>query len=354
MKTYRDEAVVLRSLRYGEADRILHLQTRHHGRVSAITKGVRRTRSRLGGRLEPLSQVQVHLHAGSGEMQTLVNADLIASFDAIRADDRRLRVALTGAEAVLRLFPEAEGNERLFDGLVRFLDVVAHDEPQDATAIAFVLKLVALAGWAPQVTSCASCGSPGPLTGYSIAAGGAVCDNCGGAALDPASLAALRELLARPLGEAAAPGEAALARIRKIASETVAEHSGTRLERSGCCRGLVDREGRPGPNEQSGAARAPGVRACSGGDVQPPSDAAKSRKRGGDRRTSQMTGDDLSPHPRRGRSQPSSLCRFATRVRPRIGGFLGSDPAHRTVTEGARIARSARFVRVRVRTMRLL
>ncbi len=168
MKTYRDEAVVLRSLRYGEADRILHLQTRHHGRISAITKGVRRTRSRLGGRLEPLSQVQVHLHAGSGEMQTLVNADLIASFDAIRADDRRLRVALTGAEAVLRLFPEPEGNERLFDGLVRFLDVVAHDEPQDATAIAFVLKLVALAGWAPQVTSCASCGSPGPLTGYSI------------------------------------------------------------------------------------------------------------------------------------------------------------------------------------------
>ena len=162
MKTYRDEAVVLRSLRYGEADRILHLQTRHHGRISAITKGVRRTRSRLGGRLEPLSQVQVHLHAGSGEMQTLVNADLIASFDAIRADERRLKVALTGAEAVLRLFPEPEGNERLFDGLVRFLDVVSHDEPQEATAIAFVLKLVALAGWAPQVTSCASCGSPGP------------------------------------------------------------------------------------------------------------------------------------------------------------------------------------------------
>ena len=233
MKTYRDEAVVLRSLRYGEADRILHLQTRHHGRISAITKGVRRTRSRLGGRLEPLSQVQVHLHAGSGEMQTLVNADLIASFDAIRADERRLRVALTGAEAVLRLFPEPEGNERLFDGLVRFLDVVAHDEPQEATAIAFVLKLVALAGWAPQVTSCASCGSPGPLTGYSISAGGAVCDNCGGAALDPASLAALRELLGRPLGEAAAPGEAALARIRKIASETVAEHSGTRLRTLG-------------------------------------------------------------------------------------------------------------------------
>lgn len=229
MKTYRDEAVVLRSLRYGEADRILHLQTRGHGRVSAITKGVRRTRSRLGGRIEPLSHVHVHLHPGSGEVQTLTNADLVASFDEIRADHRRLQVALTGAEAVLRLFPEAETNDRLFDGLVRFLDVVAHEEPQEATGIAFVFKLVALAGWAPQVASCASCGSPGPLTGYSISAGGAVCDNCGGQALDPASLAALRELLARPLGEAPVPGEAAVARLRRIASETVAEHVGSRL-----------------------------------------------------------------------------------------------------------------------------
>jgi len=229
MKTYRDEAVVLRSLRYGEADRILHLQTRGHGRVSAITKGVRRTRSRLGGRLEPLSHVQVHLHQGSGEVQTLTNADLVASFDQIRADPQRLRVALTGAEAVLRLFPEQEANERLFDGFVRFLDVAAHEPPTEALSIAFVLKLVALAGWAPQVTACASCGSTGPLTGYSISAGGAVCESCGGSALDPASLAALRELLQRPLGEAATPGEAAVARLRRIASETVAEHSGTRL-----------------------------------------------------------------------------------------------------------------------------
>ena len=103
------------------------------------------------------------------------------------------------------------------------------DEPGDALSIAFVLKLVALAGWAPQVTSCASCGSSGPLTGYSITAGGAVCETCGGSALDPASLAALRELLARPLGEAATPGEAAVARLRGIASETVAEHAGARL-----------------------------------------------------------------------------------------------------------------------------
>lgn len=230
MKTYRDEAVVLRSLRYGEADRILHLQTREHGRVSAITKGVRRTRSRLGGRLEPLSHVTVHLHPGSGEVQTLTNADLLASFDEIRAHPERLRVALTGAEAVLRLFPEQEANERLFDGFVRFLDVVEHDPaPGEALSIAFVLKLVALAGWAPQVTACASCGSAGPLTGYSISAGGAVCASCGGSALDPASLAALRELLARPLGEAATPGEAAVARVRRIASETVAEHVGSRL-----------------------------------------------------------------------------------------------------------------------------
>ncbi len=230
MRPYRDEAVVLRSMRFGEADRILHLQTRHHGRVSAIAKGARRTRSRQGARVEPLSHVELRLRPGSGEMQTVNGADLLTSFDEIRADARRLGIALAGAEAVLRLFPEQAGNERLFDGLVRFLGVVAAEEPREDLALGFILKLVALAGWAPHLDACASCGSAGPLTGYSVTAGGAVCASCGGSSLSEAALHALRDLVGRPLGEAGAPPAAALAQVRRIVADSVAEHSGGSLK----------------------------------------------------------------------------------------------------------------------------
>ena len=118
------EAVVLRSFRYGEADRVLHLLTRERGRVGAVAKGVRRTRSRVGGRLEPLSHVEVVLHAGRGELATVGSVELLDSAEAVRGDPYRLGVALVGVEAVTRLFPEPdEPNGALFDGLLRFLAV---------------------------------------------------------------------------------------------------------------------------------------------------------------------------------------------------------------------------------------
>ena len=237
-RTQRSEAIVLRSFRYGEADRVVHLLTREQGRVGAISKGVRRTRSKLGGRLEPLSRVAVLLHRGSGELYTITGADLIESFDPVRADARRLGIALVGVEAVVRLFPEeAAPNERLFDGLVRFLEVVerlplaapAGDPSTDPLALAFCLKLIALAGWAPRLDACASCGEPGPLTGYSVAAGGAVCGACAGFPIDPATVPALGLLLSRPLGEAHTPSPLAMRQVRRIVDETVAEHAGSRL-----------------------------------------------------------------------------------------------------------------------------
>src|SRR5690349_15007509 len=107
-RTYRTEAVVLRSLRFGEADRILHLYTLERGRIGAIAKGVRKTRSRFGARLEPLSHVELMLHEGSGELQTVTGADLLRSHRAVREDRYRLQVGLIGAEAMLRLFVEPE------------------------------------------------------------------------------------------------------------------------------------------------------------------------------------------------------------------------------------------------------
>src|SRR5919199_912777 len=106
-RTYKTEAIVLRSLRFSEADRILHLCTADRGRVGAIAKGVRKTKSRFGARLEPLSHVELLLHEGSGELQTVTGVELLRSHRAAREDPRRLAVGLIGAEAMLRLFPEA-------------------------------------------------------------------------------------------------------------------------------------------------------------------------------------------------------------------------------------------------------
>jgi DNA repair protein RecO (recombination protein O) len=213
-RSYQTEAVVLRSFRLGEADRVLHLYTLAHGRVGAVAKGVRKTKSRFGARLEPLSYVELALHRGTGDLQTVTGVELLRSHHATREDYGRLAVGLIGAEAMLRLFAEEEGNPRAFQALTRFLDVL--DETKTAPAprpeldplvLAFQLKLLWLAGYLPHVTSCAECGGHAPLVGYSPRAGGAVCRACAGPAralgLTSAGIAAIEELLRRPLADAA-------------------------------------------------------------------------------------------------------------------------------------------------------
>src|ERR671916_1325523 len=122
-RAYRTEAVVLRSLRLGEADRVLHLYTLDRGRVGAVAKGIRKTKSRFGARLEPLSHVELMLHQGSGELQTVTGVELIRPHSAAREDSYRLGVGLVGAEAMLRLVVEQEANPRAFAAPKRLLDV---------------------------------------------------------------------------------------------------------------------------------------------------------------------------------------------------------------------------------------
>jgi len=129
-RTYKTQAIVLRSMRFSEADRILHLYTAGRGRIGAIAKGVRKTKSRFGARLEPLSHVELLLHEGRGELQTITGVDLLRSHHAIRESPYRLNAGLVGAEAMLRLFGEPEANERAFTALARFLDLL-DDAPLD-------------------------------------------------------------------------------------------------------------------------------------------------------------------------------------------------------------------------------
>jgi DNA repair protein RecO (recombination protein O) len=194
---------------------VLHLYTLDRGRVGAVAKGIRKTNSRFGARLEPLSHVDVMLHQGSGELQTVTGVDLVRSHHATRDVQYRLGVGLVGAEAMLRLFTEQERNPRAFAALTRFLDLVdelpEHDSRPalDPLALSFQLKLLWLSGYLPHLTSCADCGADDrSLVGYSPRAGGAVCRDCahGELALSPAGISGIENLLARPLAEAAEVG----------------------------------------------------------------------------------------------------------------------------------------------------
>src|SRR5215831_14220017 len=128
-RTYKTEAIVLRSMRFSEADRILHLYTAERGRIGAIAKGIRKTKSRFGARLEPLSHVELMLHEGTGELQTITGVELLRSHRAAREQPYRLNAGLIGAEAMLRLFGEPEANPRAFMALGRFLDLLDELEP---------------------------------------------------------------------------------------------------------------------------------------------------------------------------------------------------------------------------------
>jgi DNA repair protein RecO (recombination protein O) len=233
----KTEAVVLRSLRLGEADRVLHLYTLESGRVGAVAKGVRKTKSRFGARLEPLSHVEIMLHRGSGELQTITGVELVRSHRAAREDPYRLSVGLVGLEAMLRLFPEQEGNPRAFAALTRFLDLLdevsvdrADGPAVDPLALSFQLKLLWLAGYLPHLTSCAECGAEGPLAGYSPRAGGAVCRSCAAGAipLSQQGLRGIESLLRRPLAEATLDGRPARDALRVITA-SYEYHGGFRL-----------------------------------------------------------------------------------------------------------------------------
>ena len=239
-RPYRTEAVVLRSLRLGEADRVLHLYTSARGRVGAVAKGIRKTKSRFGGRLEPLSHVTLHLHQGSGELQTVTGVDLVRPHATVREHSYRLGIGLIGAEAMLRLFTNEERNERAFAALTRFLDVLDVLKPRvgrsalDPLALAFQLKLLWLSGYLPHLTSCVECGAADvPLVGFSPQAGGAVCSGCARDALplSRAGIIGIDGLLRRPLADAgdATVTDGAASEALMVITASYEHHGGFRL-----------------------------------------------------------------------------------------------------------------------------
>jgi DNA repair protein RecO (recombination protein O) len=233
MPQVKTEAVVLRSLRYGEADRILHLYTPHRGRVGAIAKGVRRSRSRFGGRLEPFFRIRVELHEGKGELSTVTGAQTVDAHRSLRSDARALDAAARACDAVGRLFETSEPHPGVFHLLCRKLALL-DERPESATrshALAFRLKLLAAAGLAPQLGSCVSCGDGDHLVGFSGAGGGVVCAACeaGAFPLEEEAHRFMTEVLAHTLAEAPQGAERALGQVERAIAQTLEHHAHVRL-----------------------------------------------------------------------------------------------------------------------------
>jgi DNA repair protein RecO (recombination protein O) len=232
---FKTEAVVLRTFRYGEADRILHLYTAERGRVGAIAKGVRRVKSRFGGRLEPLFRVNLVMHEGRGELCTVTQAETVAAHPSLRERRDALERASQACDAVLRLLDSQEPNRPAYNLLCRELQLL-DTEPETATrahALAFRLKLLLAAGFAPELAGCAACGDREHLGAFSASAGGVVCPGCeaGSFALGGDAHRFLVESLGRPLAEAPEAPDAALRQADRAITETLEHHAHVRLRR---------------------------------------------------------------------------------------------------------------------------
>jgi DNA repair protein RecO (recombination protein O) len=235
-RAVKTEAVVLRSMRYGEADRILQLYTPNRGRVSAIAKGVRRARSRFGGRLEPFFRLRIELHEGRSELLTVTGAQTVDGYARLRGDGRALDAAARACDAVGRLFETTEPHPGVYNLLCRKLSLLDEQagmgsSADRAAALAFRLKLLLAAGLAPQLGACASCGEREHLVGFSGAAGGVVCAACeaGSFALDRRAHLFMSEALGRPLTDAPETVDSALGQVERAIAVTLEHHAHVRL-----------------------------------------------------------------------------------------------------------------------------
>lgn len=239
MALYRDQGVVLRTMRLGEADRIVTLVTRGHGKVRAVAKGVRKTRSRFGARLEPLSHVSLLLYEGR-ELDIVSQAESLDHFRAIRDDLDRMGRAASMLEAVDQVAQEREANARLYQLLVGGLRAIAaHDTP--LVLAAFFWKLLALEGAHPLLEQCAACGATDGLEAFDMGEGGVLCRACRrGSPLSPEGLDLLRRILGGGLAEALnEPPSPASVELEHLANRSLEFHLERRLRSLGVLDGTA-------------------------------------------------------------------------------------------------------------------
>jgi DNA repair protein RecO (recombination protein O) len=226
---YRDSGVVLRTIRLGEADRIVTLITEQHGKVRAVVKGVRKTKSRFGSRLEPTSHVALLLYQGR-ELDVVTQAETIDHFRAVREDLDRLAKAQSMLEAVDQIVQERESSPRLYQMLVGALRALAAD---DAPLLvpAFFWKVLSLEGMQPMLDECANCGSAVDLVAFDLGEGGVLCRSCRqGVAISADALGLIRRILGGDLAAVLRePSGPAAHEVGDLANRAIEHHLERRL-----------------------------------------------------------------------------------------------------------------------------
>ncbi|KRO52640.1 MAG: hypothetical protein ABR78_05930 [Acidimicrobiia bacterium BACL6 MAG-120910-bin40] len=185
MNQYRDKGVVLRTYKLGEADRIIVIMTQDHGKVRAVAKGVRKTKSKIGARLEVLSHVEVLLYKGK-DLDTVNQVELIESSAPLHADLDRLTQGLSMLEAVDMIADDRQPSPHLYRMLVGALNALAQ-KASPLVLAAFYWKLLAAEGVCPQMNRCVTCNSEAPLVAFDMIQGGVQCRDCRtGVSISPA------------------------------------------------------------------------------------------------------------------------------------------------------------------------
>ena len=172
-----DQGIVLRSYPFGEADRVVVLLSPNHGKIRTVAKGVRRTKSRFGGRLEPFTHVDLVLYEGRN-LDTITQVAVLEHYPRLRADLDAVVAAGTMVEAADAVAQEDEAAIRLFLLLQRGLKTLENGERSPDLITSFLLKLADVVGVAPSLLQCASCGRGEELRRFSFGGGGSICDRC--------------------------------------------------------------------------------------------------------------------------------------------------------------------------------
>ena len=233
MGLFRCRGIVVRTYKLGEADRIISFVTDTHGKVRAVAKGIRKTKSRIGARLEPLSNVSLLIYEGRGDLDIVSQAESVEQYKAIREDLDRLTHATALLEAVDLLSVEGQRDERLYSmlgGALRSLN-----ERDSALLVpAFYWKLLAHEGYEPSLDECVRCGSTIDLVGFDPAAGGVTCRNCTiGSRVSDDAIELMRRILGGQLASALRePPSAITHEVERLATASI-EHQLERRLRAG-------------------------------------------------------------------------------------------------------------------------
>ncbi|TRZ74743.1 MAG: DNA repair protein RecO [Actinobacteria bacterium] len=229
MSLYSDKGVVLRTYKLGEADRIVVIMTQNHGKVRAVAKGIRKTKSKIGARLEVLSHVEVLLYKGK-ELDIVNQVELIESSAPLHADLDRLTQGLSMLEAVDMIADDRQPSPHLYRMLVGALNALAH-QASPLVLAAFYWKLLAAEGVCPQMERCVSCNSTGPLVAFDMIQGGVQCKECRtGVSISARAIELLQQVLGGQLNFALAQDASpATAEITHLATHSMEHHIERRL-----------------------------------------------------------------------------------------------------------------------------